>query len=124
MFREPTLIIALALCLVCLAPARAASGAAPAPQTPRSLVIHYPRTFICDPPSGPGEQRQPIPPGKKIEDLCPPGAHAYLFNDPGPIVSGLPPPLPKTASPQEAMGASATEGNLHKPQPKPAAQSP
>jgi len=106
MFRTALITLAFALCLAC-----PASGSA---QTPRSLVMHHPRTFICDPPSGPGAQRQPIPPGKKIEDLCPPGAHAMLFLDtsPFPRVNGFLPPLfPHAAGPPA-------------PQPDPGAKTP
>jgi hypothetical protein len=109
MLRGPPLFILaiIALWSVSIAPARAAPGAAPAPQTPRPVAIHHPTTFICLPPSGPGEQRQPIPPGKTIEDLCPPGEHAYLFHDPGSFVLRIPLSLFK-----------------HDPQPDPGKQSP
>ena len=59
-------------------------------------VIH-PKTVICFFPATPHtkahEQRGPIPPGKKIEDLCPPGAHVALFYDPVPHRSHAPLPL-------------------------------
>lgn len=55
------------------------------------------KTFVCDPP---GTPRQPIPPGKNTDDLCPPGAHLYLVLDTSspsfrrpPTVSNIPPPL-------------------------------
>jgi hypothetical protein len=93
-------------------------------RTASPLVIHHPTSFICvpranpakrgGPSESPGAQPQRIPPRKQLEDLCPPGAGAALLHDP--VVYGLPPPLfQKNAGPQEAMGASATGGNLHKP---------
>jgi|ERR1035437_3820605 hypothetical protein len=90
-----------ALILLTLFLASCVSSSAQEKQSPHAAVFH-PTTFICDPPAWPGGQRQPIPPGKKIEDLCPPGAHAYLFYDPFPRLSHIPPPLGlDTAGPQK-----------------------
>jgi hypothetical protein len=37
----------------------------------------HPAYFVCPPKVDP--PRRPIPPGKKIDDLCPPGTNALLF---------------------------------------------
>jgi len=42
--------------------------------------VSHPTAFVCPPKLNP--PRRPIPRGKKIDDLCPPGASALLFYDP------------------------------------------
>jgi hypothetical protein len=134
-----TAIIALALCLAsCVsgsaeqepryAPHSGAAGnqqasAPPAQQeAARPLVIH-PKTVVCVFPATPHtkahEQRRPIPPGKQIKDLCPPGAHVALFYDPFPHRSHVPLPdvmihwtstgytLLPTQKPQPATGGKS-----------------
>jgi hypothetical protein len=115
-----TAIIALALCL-----ASCVSASAPPAQqeAARPLAIH-PKTVVCVFPATPHtkahEQRGPIPPGKKIEDLCPPGAHVGLFYDPVPHRSHAPPP-------DVMIHWTSTGYTLHptqKPQPDPGGESP
>jgi hypothetical protein len=65
------------------------------------LVIPHLKTFICDPPAWRGAQHHPIPPGKQLRDLCPADARTYLFYDPVPRFTNIPPPLyPHTTHPQ------------------------
>ena len=73
-----TALIALALALP-LASCVSASGPPAQQEAPRPVVFH-PTTFVCPPKLNP--PRRPIPPGKKIKDLCPPGTSALLFYDP------------------------------------------
>ena len=89
-----TAIIVLTLCLAaCVSasaeqePRFARSAGGIQQEAARPLVIH-PTTFVCVPQSR--QHRRPIPPGKRIEDLCPPGASALLFHDPLPSVSHMP----------------------------------
>ena len=110
------------------------------------IVVFRPATFVCAPPVAPldpardkallnaprqagvskssGPQPRPIPPGKQLKDLCPAGTAAYTLYAHIPHEL-LPPPFGlHTANPQEGMGASATAGNLHKPQPDTGSKSP
>ena len=107
-----TAIIALALALACPAsgsaqePIRAPSreGGTASSEIAPTLIFH-PTTFVCVFPGVPNtkahEQPRPIPPGKQLKDLCPPGARAYL---PVLHLSHMPPPLGlHTADPHDAQ---------------------
>ncbi len=95
--RTRLLPLALALCLACPTSGRAAE---PVPAREGALTLTdrpalrdgaedthenvlHPTTFVCPPNVNP--PRQPIPPGKKIGDLCPPGTTPLLFF--GPVAS-------------------------------------
>jgi hypothetical protein len=106
-------LIALALSLALACPA---SGSAQEPIRAPSReagkasseiappLVFGPTTFFCDPPAWPGAQPRPIPPGKQLKDLCPPGARAYLPGPSVPYVSRIPPPHGlDTADPHEAQ---------------------
>jgi hypothetical protein len=92
-----TALIALAFSLALAACVSGSTQTAP-------RLVFEPATFICDPPVSPGAQPRPIPPGKSLEDVCPPGARAYLVYDDAPSFSHIPPPLfLNTASPHETQ---------------------
>jgi hypothetical protein len=101
MFRTALIALALCLFLAGTSSARAGEGGNNNPDT--QILFFRPVTFICDPPgpeaktapkaSNPGAQPRPIPPGKQLKDLCPPGAMAYFIYDHAPPVSQLPFPL-------------------------------
>jgi hypothetical protein len=85
MLRGPPLFILaiIAFWSVSIAPARAAPGASPAQQTSQQdtdtrPTVVSPSTFLCVSPAGQTTKAQPIPPGKPLEDLCPPGGRLYL----------------------------------------------
>ena len=82
-----------ALILLTLFLASCVSASAQEKQAPREGVgeiqqedarpaLLLPKTFVCVFPGGPHtkahEQRQPVPPGKQLKDLCPHGAKTYL----------------------------------------------
>lgn len=83
LFPIPAILLLLVLCL--------ASCVSVNTQTAPPLVF-LPTTFICDPPVSPDAQPRPIPPGKQLKDLCPPGARAYPVYDHASF-SHIPPPL-------------------------------
>jgi hypothetical protein len=115
-------VTTLALCLACFA-----SGCSDiAPSREGARVIH-PTSFVCFFPAPPSVQAQlkpqPIPPGKPLEDLCPPGctsaasaektqescANVLFFYDSVPSVADIPPPLglDSAAKPQPDVNRSS-----------------
>lgn len=82
MFRR-TLLIAFALCLAYPTPGGAQPPPARAtPQDEAGTNVVHPLTFVCPPKSNPNPPHHPIPPGKNIDDLCPPGTSPLLFLGP------------------------------------------
>ena len=61
-------------------PAQQEAARPPSREAGLPYDVFHPTTFVGPPKLNP--PRRPIPPGKKIKDLCPPGTSALLFYDP------------------------------------------
>jgi len=102
MFRTACIILVLALALPTQSSAAGTDKTTAGNlQKPTGILFFRPTTFVCaqsvpplDPASGkallnttpragtsesPGPQPRPIPPGKQLKDLCPPGTAAYAL---------------------------------------------
>jgi hypothetical protein len=140
MFRTALIILALVLASCVSAPAHAGDSPVTAGnkqeairgeaeegnlQEATHILFFSPETFFCDPPGpeaktppkagNPSHQARPIPSGKQLKDLCPPGAIAYpvyahiprdLLPPPfGTASAGSQKPYPDTAGKSPATGA-------------------
>lgn len=95
--------VALACALCFIASARAAAPAPAAERGSELPSVISAEGFVCVSPAGQETRRQPIPPGKTPDDLCPAGDRLYLTYNPA-MPRGLrpvPAPPPVQSSPQQ-----------------------